>query len=40
MVTSEQIKDFQERLADLTDYLDIDVKRNRVEEDEKISQQK
>jgi peptide chain release factor 2 len=39
MVTSEQIKDFQDRLAALINYLDIDVKRNRVEEDEKVSQQ-
>jgi|TARA_B110000977_G_scaffold27702_1_gene35125 peptide chain release factor 2 len=39
MVTSEQIKDFQDRLVALINYLDIDVKRNRVEEDEKVSQQ-
>ena len=39
MVTSEQIKDFQDRLNALVNYLDINVKRKRVEEDEKITQQ-
>ena len=39
MVTSEQIKDFQDRLNALVNYLDIENKRKRVEEDEKITQQ-
>jgi len=39
MINSDQIKDFHERLDALSSYLNIDVKRARVEEDEKITQQ-
>ena len=39
MISSEQTKDFQERVEALSNYLKIEPKRSRVEEDEKITQQ-